>query len=172
MVLPLVLWALNTATVNASPLPIAMKFVVRPTTLIRGHKKTFTVELTNTSKNPVTISTLFAFTWGLDWSHPDGSGEGTYSGGGYKTIIGTNYDPKTGEFTCKYLHYGKNDFVTLMPKSSKRFDIVISVPERCRASIANLDISFESKYDGSEVDINASVGKLPPLKTRVHVSKN
>ena len=152
--------------------PFAMKVVTKPTELVPGQRHVFTIEIINKSRTTLTISSLYAFTWSVDWNNRDGSRQGTFSGMGSKMIIGTDLNPSTGEITCKYLHYEKSDFITIPARASKRFDVVVEIPSECDAARADVTIDFESKYDGSEVGIKAWTGKAQSLKLRIPVSKD
>jgi hypothetical protein len=149
--------------------PFTVKLVNKPPILKRGTKQVFTVEIKNRLNVPLTLSSLHFFDWSIDWTNPDGSGQGAFSGSGGKTIVRTNIDPVSGAIECKYYHYETSDFFTLSPRASKRFDILVDVPTDCFAPIANIRIDFESKYDGSEVGLVAWTGKGPSLKLTIPV---
>ena len=152
--------------------PFNIKLVRKPPILMAGEKNTFTLEIKNKSDSPLTLSTLFAFSWSLSWSNPDGSGKVVSSGGGSKLIIRTGINPETRELTCKYLSYDKGDFITLPAKGSKQFDVVIPVPQQWDAASADVTIDFESKYDGSEVGIRAWTGKGRSFNLTIPVKRS
>src|SRR5262245_22664281 len=104
--------------------PFTLRLVAKPSIFVPGESQLVTVEIKNRLAVPLTLSSLYAFSWSVDWSNPDGSGQGAFSGSGRKTIIGTNIDPDTGEITCKYSHYEKRDFFIIPARASKRFDVL------------------------------------------------
>jgi len=171
IVLLLVSCSTVAATARTRKVPFALNVVAKPSALVAGQKHTLTVELKNRSNAPLTLSSLYAFSSSIYWSNPDGSGQGAFSGGGAKTIIGTNLDPATGEMTCKYLHYEKSDFVTIAAHSSMTFDVVVDVPEACDAPVANVTIYFEPKYDGGEVGLAAWTGEAKPINLKFRVNR-
>jgi hypothetical protein len=91
-------------------------------------------------------------------------------GAGAKMVICTSYDPKTGEYHCKYFHYDRNDFVTIPPRGSIKLEVNIEAPTKCNARVATLTVDFESKYDGSELNMKAWTGEAPPLRISLPIN--
>ena len=88
-----------------------------------------------------------------------GLGAGSYSS---TCTSYTNYNPATGEITCKTLCYKPSDFVTLQPKESRKFEVTVDAPENIYARRATATINFElvSDRDGKDLDLTAWTGKV------------
>ena len=149
--------------------PFTFRVVEKPSFVIAGESYKITIEIKNRSANSLTLSSLNAITNNLYWRGKDGSGGGT--GGIHlegKLIIGTNYNPETKEFSCKYFHYEKSDFFTLPVNGAKQFDIEFRIPEEITtSSVVTAEIGYESKYDGSEIELQSWTGKTKTLKVRM-----
>src|SRR5215468_2447326 len=115
--------------------PFKIRVTNKPQKISKGQTYKFTLEIQNTSSDDLTLCLLPGFnSYSWYWRNPDGSGSGmTISEVGSKMIIATSYDPKTGEFHCKYYHYNCNDFVTIPPLGSVRLEVDIEAPTKCNA---------------------------------------
>jgi hypothetical protein len=153
--------------------PFKIRITNNPQSVSKGQTYKFTVEIQNTSSDDLTLCLLPGFnSYSWDWRNPDGSGSGTRIGRfGAKMITATSYDPKTGEFHCKYYHYDRNDFVTIPPRGSINLEVDIEAPTNCNARVATLTVDFESQYDGSELNMKAWTGKALPLRISLPINK-
>jgi hypothetical protein len=153
--------------------PFKIRVTNKPQRVSQRQTYKFTFEIQNASSDELTLCLLpglSSYSW--DWGNPDGSGFGTTIGGfGSKLIIATSYDPKTGEFHCKYYHYDRNDFITIPPLGSVKLDVDVKAPEKCNARVARLTADFESLYDGRELNLKAWTGKVPALRMSFPISK-
>jgi hypothetical protein len=152
--------------------PFKIRVTNKPQKVSQGQTYKFTFEIQNISSDELTLCLLPGFSsYRWNWRNPDGSFGMTGGRLRMKTIVATNYDPKTGEFHCKYYHYDRNDFITIPSMGSVELDVDIESPEKCNTSVATLIIEFDSQYDGSELNLNAWTGKSAPLSMTFPVSK-
>ncbi|MEW6208911.1 MAG: hypothetical protein AB1631_11135 [Acidobacteriota bacterium] len=151
--------------------PFSIRVVEKPKELKSGESHTFILEIRNKSNTPLTLCLTPGMNWNLSWTNPDGSGHGMFGGSRSKFVVATNYDPETGEFTCKYFHYDKDDFITIVAGGTKRINVNIELPQECTGSTVELTFNFESGYDGSEIGIVAWTGKTRPIKATLPVKK-
>ena len=152
--------------------PFKFRVTNKPQKVSKGQTYKFTFEVQNTSSDELTLCLLPGFNHYWSWQNPDGSG--SWGGIGRvesKMIIATSYDPKTGKFHCEYFHYDRNDFITIPPQGSIKLEVDIEAPRNCNARVATLTVDFESQYDGSELNMKAWTGKVPPLRISLPLNK-
>jgi len=85
-------------------------------------------------------------------------------------IIGTDIDPETGTTHCVYLRYGRDDFISLAPGESRRFDVSVTLPEGCNANVVTVDVTFDSEFDGRDFGLKAWTGTVDIGSFRIPVT--
>jgi len=153
--------------------PFKIRVANKPQKVSKGQTYKFTFEIQNTSSDELTLCLLPGFSsYSWYWQNPDGSGSATGIGKFVgKMIIATSYDPKTGEFHCKYYHYDRNDFVTIPPLGGINLEVDIEAPTTCNARVATLTVNFESEYEGSALNMKAWTGKAEPLRISLPINR-
>lgn len=159
--------------------PFVIKIVEKPAVLRVGQSHTFAFDVRNVSGAPLTLSSRCAASANLSWRNKDGSGGGTGSGCGGtvgRVSIATNYDPATGKFDCvtttsPILSYGEEDFFTLQPNETKRFEAKANVPDNLKPRFVTVTVSYMSQYDGSAVGLRAWTGAASSITLQMRVVK-
>ena len=154
--------------------PFVIKLVEKPAVLRVGQTHTFVFDVQNISGAPLTLSSQCAASANLSWLNRDGTGGGTGSGCGGSTLItSTDYDPATGKFTCvtRSFPYGEDDFFTLQPNETKRFETEANVPEDIKPRFVTVTVSYESQYDGSAIGLRAWTGAASSVSLKMRVVK-
>lgn len=150
--------------------PFSTRVVKAPRALIAGEKQTFTIEIRNNTRVPLTLSTHPGFRSTVYWTYPDGSSASTgVKGTTGKLIISSKIDPVTGEIICVSRSYSQSDFITLPPRGTTTLDVEVELPKECDTRTATVTIDFESEYDGRELGLTAWTGKARSLEVRLPV---
>jgi hypothetical protein len=158
---------------SAQIAPFKIRVANKPQSVSKGQTYKFIFEIQNTSRDELTLCLLPGFSsYSWNWQNPNKPVSGVTIGrAGSKMIIATSYEPKTGEFHCKYFHYDRNDFVTIPPRGSINLEVDIEAPINCNAWVATLTVDFESQYDGSELNMKAWTGKATSLRMSLPINK-
>jgi len=154
--------------------PYVIKIVEKPAVLRIGQAHTFIFDVQNVSGAALTLSSKCAARASLSWLNRDGTGGGTGSGcGGSLLVTSTNYDPTTGKFSCntKILPYSEEDFFTLQPNETKRFEAEAHVPTDLRPRFVTVTVSYESRHDGSSIGLQAWTGAASSISLKMRVVK-
>jgi hypothetical protein len=134
--------------------PVSTRVVSVPRVVPLQGSEVLKFELRNDREEPVTLCALQGARTSISCTLADGSGVGIGPGGVSKI-------PRP---------YDREDFFTLAPGESKRFDVPITVPEGCDADVVTVSVAYESKFDGSEVGLCAWTGKLNVGTFRIPIS--
>ena len=155
--------------------PFVLKLIEKPSELKIGKTYTFVFELLNTSKTNLTLSSLCATPPAtLTWRTNRGITLSTGSNCGGGTLVTSHsYNPITKKITgiTKSYPYSEDDFFTLSPNGTKRFETELEVPKDLKARFAIVHIKFESKYDGRLIGIRAWRGAPSHITLRMPIVK-
>lgn len=154
--------------------PIVIKIVEKPAVLRSGQTYTFAFEVQNVTDAPLTLSSDCAASVNIIWINRNGTGGGT-GAGCYSShfVADTDYNPETKKFSCitRQVPYTKDDFFTLQPNETKRFEDEVNVPDTLKPRFVTVVISYESKHDGSAVGLQAWKGAKSSVSLKMRVVK-
>lgn len=149
--------------------PFAVHAVTTPSSIDHAGQAVFTFAIVNRSKSQLTLCLPQGFRVSTSCMNPDGSGVETMPGYSWTSTIGTSFNPETGEMHCRHFRYGRDDFVTLAPGERRLFDVPVTIAEDCNSTSAEVDISFDSEFDGSEIGLEGWKGRVHVGSYRLNV---
>jgi hypothetical protein len=156
--------------------PFVLKLSEKPSVLKIGRKHKFVFAVQNTTRKPLTLSSVCAASAVLAWGKGGETQESIApSCELFRIVHGTALDAATKQI--KYFTEtvpagaAREDFFTLAANESKSFEVELAVPKAVKAKFVTVRLGFESRYDGKAAGIEAWSGTPSYIDIRMVLVK-